>query len=85
MDKWIPVSERLPEEYGEYLITWKTSDVSDLLFISVCEYETSYEYDAEKHRFKGEWIVDDYMLAHSDYEVIAWMPLPEPYKEEGAE
>ena len=77
--EWIPVSERLPDEYGEYLVTWKTND-SSTPFISVCEYETSYEYDVEKHRFKGEWLVDDYILVHSDYEVVAWMPLPKPYE-----
>ena len=82
--EWVDVDERLPEEYGEYLVTWKTND-SSTPFISVCEYETSYEYDAEKHRFKGEWLVDDYILAHSDYEVIAWMPLPKPYQKGGEE
>ena len=82
--KWIPVSERLPEEYGEYLVTWKTND-SSTPFISVCEYETSYEYDVEKHRFKGEWLVDDYILVHSDYEVVAWMPLPKPYEPQESE
>lgn len=82
--EWVDVNERLPEEYGEYLVTWKTND-SSTPFISVCEYETSYEYDVEKHRFKGEWLVDDYILVHSDYEVKAWMPLPKPYEPQKSE
>ena len=57
--QWIPVSERLPETYGEYIVTRKT------------EYgiktKTSLYYE------NGIWWPPE--------EVIAWMDLPEPYKD----
>jgi hypothetical protein len=79
--KWIPCSERLPEEYGEYLITWITSQ-SKKPFIAICECEISNLYNFEKNRFDAVWLLEDYIKAYPDVEIIAWMPLPEPYKAE---
>lgn len=78
-NKWIPVSERLPEEYGEYLITWTTSQ-SKRPFIGISEGEETLEYDHEHNRFKFKWLLDDYIKVYPNVEVIAWMPLPEPYE-----
>lgn len=80
--KWIPVSERLPEEYGEYRITWATS-YSKKRFVGDAEYEVTGEWDAEHDRFKGEWLLDDYIKNYPDVNVLAWKPLEEPYREEG--
>lgn len=77
--RWIPVSERLPEKYGEYLITWTTSQ-SKRPFIGISEGEVTGEYDHEHNRFKIEWILEDYIKAYPNVEVIAWMPLPAPYE-----
>ena len=81
--RWIPVSERLPEEYGEYMITWTTSNslARKEGFLGTAEYELSGEYDHENNRFKGEWILEDYIKNYSDVKVTAWMPLPKPYSE----
>lgn len=76
---WIPISEGLPEEYGEYLITWTTSQ-SKRPFIGISEGEITGEYDHKHNRFKFEWLLEDYIKVYPDVEVIAWMPLPEPYK-----
>lgn len=81
-DKWIPVSERLPEEYGEYRITWKTSSDPDKRLIGDAEYEPGYEWDDDHDRFKGEWLLEDYIKAYPGVEVIAWKPIGEPYTEE---
>ena len=82
--EWIPVSKREPEEYGEYMITWTTSHsmAGGKGLIGDAEYELTNEYDHEKNRFKGEWLLPEYIQNYPDVKVIAWMPLPEPYKAE---
>ncbi len=81
-DRWIPVTERLPEEYGEYRITWKTSSAPGKRFICDAEYELGYEWDDAHDRFFGEWLLEDYVKAYPDVEVTAWKPIGEPYTEE---
>ena len=69
--KWIPCNERLPESYGKYIVTSGNS-VSVVVHM-LCYGEAMSDnpcwffYDSEY----GYVTVDD---------VIAWMPLPEPYK-----
>ena len=77
---WIPVTERLPEEYCECLVTYRTVDMQE--FMEILEYEPSYEFDHEKGRFKGEWLFPTDDERFTGAEVIAWQPLPEPYKED---
>ena len=69
--RWIPVSERLPEEDGQYLITVKYKHVND-------SYEDVYAEHGEWH--DGRW--DMFCFGHCGEveEIIAWMPLPAPYK-----
>lgn len=80
--QWIPCSERLPEEYGEYRITWTTSYAPSKRFIGDSEYEVTSVWDEERKDFKGEWLLDAYIQAYPDVKVIAWKPLEEPYKGE---
>ena len=54
--EWIPVSERLPEKNGKYLVCGRQNAVNILTW-------------QEEHWY-GRW------------GVVAWMPLPEPYKGE---
>lgn len=64
---WIPCSERLPKESGDYLCT-----------IPLDENETYTEVlTFHKGRFYED---DDEWGATYHDDVIAWMPLPEPYK-----
>ena len=79
---WIPIEERRPTEDGEYLLWGKISEdeESDYRFIG--------NYDACGEEF-GDW--EDYYDSttlgfldselHKYHEVLAWQPLPEPYKE----
>ena len=80
---WIPCSERLPEESGYYLVTYH--DWSDGNFLP--KYDDAYvrrlHYQISEH-FVG-WNypknVDDRTENDCHKEVIAWQPLPEPFKE----
>lgn len=70
--QWIPVTERLPEEYGNYLISIHGEDEPDIGTINPND--------------KRGWSLCDANGFHwaSDKELIvtAWMPLPEPYRAE---
>ena len=80
---WIACSERLQEESGYYLVTYH--DWSDGNFLP--KYDDTYvrrlHYQISEH-FVG-WNypknVDDRAENDCHKEVIAWQPLPEPYKE----
>ena len=80
--QWIPVSERLPEEDTEVLISYRykegegdTSHVD----IDITTYGQMY-FGGNKVGNNKHWRAP-FEYFHSNYEVIAWMPLPEPYKE----
>ena len=81
--QWIPVSERLPEEDTEVLISYRykegegdTSHVD----IDITTYGQMY-FGGNKVGNNKHWRAP-FEYFHSNYEVIAWMPLPEPYKRE---
>ena len=63
------VTEYLPENDGEYFVTWTTSATEKHL-VGVCEYS------------EGEgWILEPYMQAYPDVRIKAWMEMPKPYRE----
>lgn len=79
--RWIPVTERLPKENGMYLVTMTEKAKAEELGFDLDEIEVSkMRYNSngwQLPRHIPSWInevVKD--------EVIAWMPLPEPYREE---
>jgi len=71
--RWIPCSERLPEEYGNYLATMDDGDVQ----------ECTYSPEKNTPFMRGGWSTceADGIVFLDIAEVIAWMPLPSPYKE----
>ena len=81
--RWISCSERLPEEDTEVLISYRYKEGegdTDHVNIDITSYGTVCFGGREIHTLK-EWRQPfDYF--HANYEVIAWMPLPEPYKGE---
>lgn len=69
--RWIPVSERLPEEY-EYVL--------------LCDREPEPDENTDDSRMAVGWLEDGQICCWDDRaarkEFVAWMPLPEPYREE---
>ena len=66
-DEWIPCSERLPEENDNYFVTI-SFDIGGKEPVREV-YKDFFSASSQKWLYHGE-------------EVIAWMPLPKPYKAE---
>lgn len=80
--EWIPCSERLPKENGHYLVTFhQTATKEDLGFdmddtdVRKMRYDTKHGWRTPRHI--PSWINDAVVST-----VLAWMPLPEPYRAE---
>lgn len=74
--RWIPCSERLPEEpYGCLVTVWDTNIITMDEFENILPYFVGWDGE--------QW--NDADGEQCPFEVIAWMPLPEPYREEGEE
>lgn len=76
MSEWISVTERLPEDGEDVLISVKKEirafDTSG--YIAIASRETRqgrYVWEIEYSNWE-KWLDDD--------DVIAWMPLPKPYE-----
>ena len=78
-DGWISVQDKLPEDDVDVLITY--ADIDDENYTDICI--TTYGYaclGGNKLDFK-EWR-SPFEYFRSNYKVIAWQPLPEPYRPE---
>ena len=71
--QWIPVSERMPERNKSVLLCMKSRSSRN----GMCMQTGSYD--------NGFWFVQGAAgyesLATFEFHVLAWMPLPEPYRE----
>lgn len=80
---WIPCSERLPEEKDAGIlkklgVKKRSEDVlttvefkGERMTVTTCTYDGKWDWDM-KYTFP-------------DFKIVAWMPLPEPYKEDSNE
>ena len=76
--RWIPCSERLPEDYEDVLAWFEYFRYGDYnrLYQTHGIGDYSSEYDSWMINHESGW---------SKLRVFAWMPLPEPYREERTE
>ena len=87
-DGWIPVKERLPEEHEESrdILDADTLAVMDTEHNMVSDLVQCTVYDAKKDEYfvcddctvNGKWCNLEGVTG--TYKVIAWQPLPEPYR-----
>ena len=80
---WIPCSERLPEEYGDYLVAWRplsmsAEDIIKKVGRAIPHFYEIAEYDPDDEAL---WI-GSIEQAQGEYEIIAWQPLPKPFQKE---
>ena len=85
--QWIPCSERLPEEAGWYLCTYKDGRVNtkywskDKGWVDNIRLHMFELYDIRSRLTKKEVKLAEESIYWDDW-VKAWMPLPEPMKGE---
>ena len=75
--EWIPCSERLPEKDGRYLVTYPLLWYN--LWVSTAWYGTP-PMPSRPVKGKCFFVSDDEYGDVPYYDVLAWMPLPEPWK-----
>ena len=73
--RWIPCSERLPEE--DHWLGGSGKQFSEQVLVTIANHDDDDIWVYVANTIDGEWILD--LPRHC--EVIAWMPLPEPYAE----
>jgi hypothetical protein len=72
--KWIPVSERLPEDNRQVLVYAQSTH------FALAKYDEMME---PKGEWKKQWVTfDAWKPYYTIKNVIAWMPLPEPNRGE---
>ena len=69
--EWIPCSERLPSENGDYFVTLENG------VVKILGYSTTQRTTYPKGFY---YIKDGFSWRQMQNPVVAWMPLPEPWK-----
>lgn len=74
--QWIPCSERLPDE--DYWMGGTGKQFSATVLVTVSNREDEDEWVDMSYTVDGEWMLELPMYC----KIVAWMPLPEPWKGE---
>lgn len=78
--RWIPCSERLPEDDKKQYIVQKTNGFIDILGFTKDAYKLD-RYDFAEYKDKNKQLFYEYdsEYGYIEWKCEAWMPLPEPY------
>ena len=81
--RWIPCSERLPQWHWTNPEADEDERIWDGDRVIVCGRNLRWPYSGVSCAMYGPdgWEIDDDSFGYDD-EPVAWMPLPEPYREE---
>lgn len=75
---WIPCEERLPSD-GEQVLVW-------FEYFRYGDYNRLFQTTGISYTWDGKWTgFVNGSSGWSQLKIIAWQPLPQPYKKEGAE
>ena len=77
---WIPCSERMSEENGRYLVTYHHKSYGNYLPLFDDTYVRIMRFQNERWVFPIN--IDKEARSDEFKEVIAWQPLPKPYRED---
>ena len=86
--RWIPVSEKLPNDRDWYLGIFKEPDTG---WINPLPFICDYVGRKTKATTKEHWILrgftdrDEHIDYYFNLECVAWMPLPAPYEPQESE
>ena len=83
--RWIPVTEKLPNDRDWYLGIFKEADtgwINPLPFVCDCVGSETKATTKEYWILRGFTDRDEKIDYYFNLECVAWMPLPEPYKED---
>lgn len=85
--KWIPCSERLPEEDGDYFVTYEKgyAEDYDLTPIGIARFEVDCESFGYWYEHFDRQTLGSLGSEWEEIKVIAWMPLPKPYEPQESE
>ena len=76
--RWIPVTERLPKKYGKVLVTFIPSGGTLWTTVLIAHYSDLMKTVSTPCFHIRDYGKDNFENISS--QVIAWMPLPKPYK-----
>ena len=71
--QWIPVAERMPERNKSVLLCMKSRSLRTGMCIQTGSYDNGFWFIQGAAGYES--------LATFEFHVLAWMPLPEPYRE----
>ncbi len=83
MNKWIPVEQEKPKDNTKVLVT---REVFEVPLVKIAGYSSNlhkldpYDFSGKEYKREGFYDYDSEWGFYEVTNVLAWMPLPEPYE-----